>query len=232
MRILSIDTALNACSVSIVSDNVVLADIKEPLERGHAERIAPVTAQALQQSGIRAVDLDRIGVVVGPGSFAGVRVGLAFARAFAIGSSIKVIGVTSLEALAARRFLDEPKTHVAAVVNARRGQVYSAVYDSFGDIVIEPFAATPEDALNKLTAAARDKAVDAVGDGVSLLGRLPENLIALENFEEIDAKVVARLVGRVETPPSTPPAPVYLRPPDAKPATPSAFAGLLDQAGL
>ena len=98
---MGIDTALRHCSVAIVNDGDVLADLSEALERGHAERLAPMVVAALEAANLNISDLDRVGVVTGPGGFTGIRVGLSFARGLAIGSPIEVAGISSLRALAA-----------------------------------------------------------------------------------------------------------------------------------
>jgi tRNA threonylcarbamoyladenosine biosynthesis protein TsaB len=220
MLVMGLDTALAFCSVAILRDGRVLADLSEPLEKGHAERLAPMAAEALAIAGVRAGALNRVGVVVGPGGFAGVRVGLAFARGLALGTKLGAIGVTSLEALAAPL----EGSARAAVVDARRGEVYAALYDAELKVRVPPFAAPPDDALKKLREAAPSETLRIAG-ATALLGSLPEGVVATPG-ERIDAKIVARLAARASEP-KAPPAPLYIRPPDVKPPAPSRFAALL-----
>lgn len=223
MLVFALDTALKACSVAILDGESVLADIHEPLEKGHAERIAPMAIEALEAAGVVVRDLDRVGVVVGPGTFAGVRVGVAFARGLALGNRLGLIGVTSLEALAgAIDAADEAL--VAPVIDARRGQVYAALYDSDHKIRIPPFVARPDEAGERLAEVAKGLRVELCGDGAALLAVRPGFEIAGAGAA-IDAKVVARRAAAAALL-HAPPSPLYLRPPDARPGAPSRFAAL------
>ncbi len=212
MLILSVDTALQRCSVAITRDGDALAVEVEDREKGHAERLAPMAAAVFKAAGVAPADLDRIGVVVGPGGFTGVRVGLAFSRAMGLATGAGVIGVTSLEALA--RNVDEEGRDVASVIDARRGQVYAGLYRD-GVCVVPPFVAAPEEAAAQISSAAI-RSVLSVGTGSALLP-------AQHGFGEADADpqidpiMVATLTAAAPAP-AGPPAPLYLRPPDAKPS--------------
>ncbi|MEE2690140.1 MAG: tRNA (adenosine(37)-N6)-threonylcarbamoyltransferase complex dimerization subunit type 1 TsaB [Pseudomonadota bacterium] len=222
MIVLGLDTALKSCAAAILREGRTAGDKFAPMEKGHAEHLAPMVAATLREAGVSARDLDRIGVVVGPGGFAGVRVGLAFARGLAIGAKTKVIGVTSLGALAAA--LPDNSLR-AAVIDARRGQVYAALYDASLQVLLAPFVAEPKEALQQLVLAAAGQQVAAAGDGLTLLGSPPPEWRLELGRTAIDAKIVARLAETAPEP-ASPPAPLYLRPPDAAPAAASPFEGL------
>ena len=84
MIILALDTALDACSAAVLDGGRVLAARSEPMARGHQERLAPLVAEVMAEAGSASTGLDRIGVTVGPGSFTGLRVGLAFAKGLGV----------------------------------------------------------------------------------------------------------------------------------------------------
>ncbi|WP_411819316.1 tRNA (adenosine(37)-N6)-threonylcarbamoyltransferase complex dimerization subunit type 1 TsaB [Hyphococcus formosus] len=221
MLIMGLDTALQRCSVSILNGDEVLADKSVGMERGHAEHLAPLVASAVKAAGIEFRDLDRVGVVVGPGGFTGVRVALAFARGLGVGTGIDIVGVTSLAALAG----NAPGGDLTgAIIDARRGEVYAALYDNKRAAVVAPFVSAPEQALEALRLKADARPVTLVGSGAALLGDLPDNWAIKTGQDQIDAKIVARLASR-EPRPVQPPAPLYLRAPDAKPGKPGLFPG-------
>ncbi len=222
MIVLGLDTALKSCAVAILREGALAGDNFAPMEKGHAEHLAPMVAKTLKEAGVSPRDLDRIGVVTGPGGFAGVRVGLAFARGLAIGLKAKVVGVTSLEALAAAM---PAKGLRAAVIDARRGQVYAALYDEKLNALLEPFVSDTKEARGRLMYTAGAAEVAATGDGLALLGGLPSSWDVAAARTAVDAKLVAHLAAAASEP-VAPPAPLYLRPPDASPAAPSPFAGL------
>ena len=222
MLVMGLDTALQRCSVAILRDGEVLADEMREMERGHAEQLAPMAASALAKAGVAIREFDRIGVVVGPGGFTGVRVALSFARGLGIGRGLKIVGVTSLAALAAGV---GGSGLTAAVINARRDQVYAALYGSNGEIILPPFVAEPKEALQLLVDAGGDAPVTLVGSGVGLLEGLPDNWQLGDASAEIDAKIVAQIAARAPVP-EAPPAPLYLRGPDAKPGKPGIFSAL------
>lgn len=220
MYVLGLDTTLKHCSAAITLDGSVVAKRMIDLERGHAEHLAPLMTEILREAGIRAQELDRVGVVVGPGGFTGIRVGLSFARGLVIAHGIGVIGVNSLEALARSTPSGGSVNSVAPVIDARRGEVYAALYDCEFQVEIEPFVASPISAQSRLERHLGQVDVRFVGSGAALLpGNIGQN-VAPEDVQ-IDPAVVARVAGAAR-PPNGPPAPLYLRRPDAKPTAASA----------
>ena len=201
--ILAIDTCLFACSAAVVRDGETLASRVEPMSRGHQERLAPLVAEVMAQAGVAFDQLDRIAVTVGPGSFTGLRVGLAFAKGLSAALGIPAVGVGSLEALA------QPHPgRVFAVLDAKRGQVY---LQAFADGV----AVSAPDALPIETAAARlaELAPDIlVGTGASLLADMRPGAQVVPIDHADPAAVAALAASRSPIPPR----PLYLRAPDAK----------------
>jgi tRNA threonylcarbamoyladenosine biosynthesis protein TsaB len=203
MIVLAIDTCLFACSVAVVDGGRVLARRVEPMSRGHQERLAPLVQEAMAEAGLSFDRLDRIGVTVGPGSFTGLRVGLAFAKGLASALSIPAVGIGALEALA-----DTESGDVVAVLDAKRGQVYLQAF-SDGAPVSAP------DVLPIETAAARvaEFAPDIlIGTGAALLAGVRPGARIIE-ADLTDPVAVARL-SALRSP--VPPRPLYLRAPDAK----------------
>ena len=202
--ILAIDTCLFACSAAVVQDGAVLAGRVEPMSRGHQERLAPLVAEVMAEAGGVGFDqLDRIAVTIGPGSFTGLRVGLAFAKGLSAALAIPAVGVGSLEALA-----QPHKGRVFAVLDAKRGQVY---LQAFADGA----AVSAPDALPIETAAARvaELAPDIlVGTGAALLAQMRPSAQAIA-VDHADPAAIAAL-GASRSP--VPPRPLYLRAPDAK----------------
>lgn len=203
MIVLALDTSLFACSAAVVDDGRVLARRIEPMSRGHQERLAPLVAELMGEAGLGFDRLDRIGVTVGPGSFTGLRVGLAFAKGLGAALGVPVIGIGSLEALA------QPiRGAVLSVLDAKRGQVY---LQAFADGV--PVSAP--DALPVETAAARvaEMAPDTlIGTGAALLAQMRPGARVIEADHADPVAVVALAAARAPTPPR----PLYLRAPDAK----------------
>lgn len=218
MKVLAIDTSFEACSAAIVCDGTVLWSQRKIIGKGHSEVLPPMAAEGLAASGFSAADFDRIGVVIGPGAFAGIRVGLAFARAFRLGAKAAIIGVTSLEALAESV---GGRRAIAPIFDARRGQVYAALFDAARNALVEPFVATPQEAVLRLQKGAADFSL--AGSGARLIAPFLQNAAIIDQ-PYIDPACVARIAGRGDAP-NAPPAPLYLRPPDAAPFRGSIFDG-------
>jgi tRNA threonylcarbamoyladenosine biosynthesis protein TsaB len=169
VTVLGIDTATAATAVALrLRDGDTREGRDDPTTRsasgalgahpGHATRLLPLAAELLAAAGLSWAAVERIAVGVGPGTFTGLRVGIATARGLAQSLSCPLIGVSSLEALAAPA-LDEAGT-VLAVIDARRGEVFAAAYDSASGLVAGPKALAPE-----AVGALADAGWLAVGDG-------------------------------------------------------------------
>ncbi|MEO5493803.1 MAG: tRNA (adenosine(37)-N6)-threonylcarbamoyltransferase complex dimerization subunit type 1 TsaB [Sphingomonas sp.] len=201
-RTLVIETATAACSVALIEGGRVVAATHEVVGRGHAERLVPMIAE-LPEGG-RA---DAILVDVGPGSFTGIRVGVAAARGLGLGWGVPVMGYSSLPliavaTLAANSALDR----LAVVLEGGHGEVFMQPFAA------DPFAATADLAsLTPADALARLHGAVAVGNGVRFLDT-PGAVDTLPDAAQ------AMLLPPVFT--TLPPRPIYGRAPDAKPMAP------------
>lgn len=212
--ILALDAALDACSVAITADGAARASVSEPMSRGQAEAIAPMTQRALAEAGVAMAEIDRIAVSRGPGSFTGVRVGLAFARGLSLALNRPCVGVSTLEALA----LGDGSQGLRAGYVETPGAAYLAVYDN-GAPLLAPEALSPEAAAVRLASLGARGVVTGPG-----AGRLAaaSGWLGMERRTP-DPLALARLAsGRSAA--EHPPQPLYLRPPDAKPAAAHPFA--------
>jgi tRNA threonylcarbamoyladenosine biosynthesis protein TsaB len=207
MIVLALDTCLNACSVAVLDDGRVLAHEREVMARGHQERLAPMAQRAMAAAGLSFDTLDRIGVTVGPGSFTGLRVGLAFAKGLGSALGRPVVGVGTLEALAA-----EAEGLVFAAIDARRDQVYLQAFD-VGRALMAPDVLPVPTAAARLVELSMGRPFSLVGSGGPLLVDAASGA-RLIPADGCDARLVARLAGEVRDP--APPRPLYLRAPDAK----------------
>ncbi len=206
MTVLVIDTCLGACQVGRFEDVRMLAGLSEPMERGHQERLAPMAAEVM--AGASFADIEKIVVTIGPGSFTGLRVGLAFAKGLQLATGAPLAGVGTLEALAA-----SAEGAAAGVIDARRGLVYVQAFE-VGRALGEPDILLIAEAARRL-AAQRD--LTLVGPGAHLLsGELPGARI--DPRPAPDLAVLGRLAETAE--PVADLRPLYLRAPDAKPMLP------------
>lgn len=98
MALLAINTSLAACDLAVILDGDVIAEQLETMARGQDARLPDMTMETLAGAGLGLGSLDRIVVVTGPGSFTGIRIGVAFARALSLGLGIPAVGLTALEA--------------------------------------------------------------------------------------------------------------------------------------
>lgn len=204
MIVLGLDTCLGACSVAVRDGEQVLAFACEPMARGHQERLAPMAQAVMAQAGLGFDRLDRIGATVGPGSFTGLRVGVAFAKGLGSALGVPAVGVGTLEALAA-----EGRGLVAGAIDARRDQVYLQVFEG-GEPLMAPDVLPLGTAAARLAELAMGRPVTLVGSGAPLLAGPADTVLTPEGC---DSRHVARLAA-VRTP--APIRPLYLRAPDAK----------------
>src|SRR3974390_3374060 len=117
MRVLAIDTALAACSAAVLDTEQgggIVASESLPMVRGHAEALLPLVQRVMQQAGVSFPDIDRVAVTTGPGSFTGLRVGIAAARGMALAAAKPAVGLSTLAAFAAPHIATDDTVPVVA----------------------------------------------------------------------------------------------------------------------
>ena len=202
MRILVIETSTTACSVALLESGAVVARAHDVVGRGHAERLIPMIADL--PGGGRA---DRILVDCGPGSFTGVRVGIAAARGLALGWGAEIAGFSALPLIAAAGFADRPTGDIAVVLEGGHGEVFTQAFSA--DLTPrDPMVSLKPDAALAALAGRR-----AVGNGVRWLAALDDRLDLTEALPDAASAI---LLPAALT--SLSPRPIYGRAPDAKPA--------------
>src|ERR1700692_3820000 len=130
MKLLAADTALGACSVAVLDAEKILAHRFVPMERGHAEALAPMVDDVMCEARLVFPALERLAVTTGPGTFTGQRVGLAFMRGLRIALHCPLIGITTLEVMAHQAMAETGLALAATLHDARRGEVYLAIHDA------------------------------------------------------------------------------------------------------
>lgn len=203
-KILAVDTCFGACSAAVTVGDCVLAGRYEVMERGHAEALAPMVDAVMKGSGLAFADLDKLAVTVGPGTFTGQRVGLAFMRALKVALGKPLIGITSLAAMAEQARRQSECATAAAVHDAKRGEVYIEMSDCPARIMT---MANVEALLRPLGRMA------LAGTAAALLAQTCPGAVVTDIIAP-DAVWVARLA--VSSPAMGSPRPLYLRAPDAK----------------
>ena len=217
--ILALDTTTEACSVACWQCGKVIAEDFLHLGRGHAEALTPMIASTIAQSGLGYDEFDAIAVTIGPGTFTGLRIGLAAARGLALAMSKPMIGVTTLEAVAYAARSEQRS--VLAILDARRSQLYAQGFDPMLMPLSAPSVVSPE----CIQSMVPEGPYVAAGTGVALarpyLLRLADSpgdvtFDAGDGFPR--AAVVARIASMRPPAAATTVHPMYLRPPDAIPS--------------
>ncbi|HEX6272531.1 MAG TPA: tRNA (adenosine(37)-N6)-threonylcarbamoyltransferase complex dimerization subunit type 1 TsaB [Polyangiaceae bacterium] len=210
MRILGIETSTRRGSVALFDGGRVVLALEHEKPNAHAEQLFPLVTRLFAESGVDKRSLDRVAVGTGPGSFTGLRVGIALGEGIALGIGVPLVGIGSLEALALSPEGDRPRI---AVLDAGRGELFVAAYAAGGDELVAPSALTPD------AARARCASIDAlrgallVGEGAGLLGGEFDVAVG-SGFDLPHARSLVTLAaGRA--PERSPADPIYVRGPGA-----------------
>ncbi|HKA80140.1 MAG TPA: tRNA (adenosine(37)-N6)-threonylcarbamoyltransferase complex dimerization subunit type 1 TsaB [Xanthobacteraceae bacterium] len=216
MRVLAIDTALEACSAAVLERGIITASETLPMARGHAEALMPLVARVMDLADIEFADLDRIAVTTGPGSFTGLRVGISATRGIALASGKPAIGLSTLAAFGAPLIAEDDNTNVVAAIDARHDNVYLQVFGAGGRTLVAPRIATLRDAVRAATTGPARIIGTAAAQVAAAWPKGAEPPLQVEQLRAPDIVWIARL-GAAATEGYGPPKPLYLRAPDAQP---------------
>ncbi len=214
MLILALDTSMAACSVCVydTGKSLVLGANQQFMERGQAEVLAPMVQDTMKIAGVGFADLNRIAVTTGPGTFTGVRIGLAMARGLGVALNSPITGINSLAAIAANE--TTKILPIVAAVDARAGEIYFASYDQSGHEVTAPVVMALAEAHKfmpshpvRILGTAADLLLNTM-DGHNHVRSDAGDLPIAANFARLVAGIPAS---------DMPPEPLYLRAPDVKP---------------
>jgi tRNA threonylcarbamoyladenosine biosynthesis protein TsaB len=169
-RMLAFDTSSSVTAVALLEDTRVLVEDSAASEERHAESLLPRIEHCLAISGLALRDIDVFAVGIGPGSFTGVRVGVATAKGLALATGKPVRGVMSLAALAASvlELTQQPEILVAPILEAYKGEVFAALYavgPLRSTLLVPPLHAAPDAAAAQLAEAAAGQCVHVLGSG-------------------------------------------------------------------
>ncbi len=217
--ILAIDTALAATSACLLvpGDTTPIAAETLPMQGGHAEALMPLLDRVVARSVGGFASITRVAVSIGPGSFTGIRIGVAAGRGIGLACKVPVVGVSTLSALAAPSITAGVRPPVVAAIDARHGNVYVQSFGAAGETLFGPFLLPAAEAAGSLGSGP----LCLVGSGGPLIAIAARSLgIGVEvdeNSSVPDIVFVARL-GSFADPDQALPRPLYLKPPDAKPS--------------
>ncbi|HEV3043939.1 MAG TPA: tRNA (adenosine(37)-N6)-threonylcarbamoyltransferase complex dimerization subunit type 1 TsaB [Roseiarcus sp.] len=225
MRILAIDTSCGAVSACVMESGASepIAQETLPMARGHAEALAPLLQRLMSAVDGGFASLDRVAATVGPGSFTGIRIGLATGRAIGLGLSVPVVGVSTLIAFAGPLLAEPRSGFIVPSIDAKHERLYVQVLESNGRPLLAPRLASPRDAARAIGAGP----ARLTGSGAQILAseaaRIGLSVEIAGQMDYPDIVAVARL-GLIADPSQSPPRPLYLKAPDAQPAENAAIA--------
>ncbi len=213
--VLAIDSATAACSAAVWGAGRVLASRFEIMSRGQDQALLPMIRDAMSEAGIAYRDLSGIGVTVGPGSFTGMRVGLAAARGLALATGLPLVGITTLEAIAAA--VSSASPFLVAVDSKRRDlyvQIFADGHPASGIVVLPP---------NGTAALLDADPLPVAGDGAGMIAATGLRIAPLGPVHPRAADFASLVAVRLrETAPGAAPRPLYLRAPEVTLALPVA----------
>ena len=218
--VLALDTTTRAGSVAVVRDGAVLSEVIGDPAITHGARLPSDLIRALDRASVQASDLDLLAVAAGPGSFTGLRVGIATMQGLAMASGRRIVPVSVLDALAIAG--TNGRAPVAAWMDAQRGEVFAALYDHGGrNVAIEATALPPLETIEHWRDRLTTRLPSFVGDGAVRYAPMIRDAFG-HTIEIVEPPALAPIIGRLacEHPDRAvaPHAvvPIYIRRPDAE----------------
>ena len=218
--ILAFDCAGAVCSVVLWRQDGVLARRAHAARHGQAEILLPMIEATLGDAAIGYGGLAAIATTVGPGSFTGLRAGLAAARGLALATGLKAVGVSTLAAAAHATALGERRGRtILAAIDSRRTEIFLQAFDQHLAALAAPVVLTPEDAAAASPSGALLLAGDGAAPVLAALQAKGRDAMPAASAGATDAAVVAMLAARQLAQSGEPPplSPLYLRAPDITP---------------
>ena len=218
MLVLALDTTSRAGSVALVHDDTILVELSGDIAVTHGQRLPLELKRALDEAAVTIDGIDLFAVVAGPGSFTGLRVGIATIQGLAMAAGKHVVALSALETLA--RAAVDSQQPIGAWMDAQRGEVFAALYAPGGrDILIEPVSAPPADVLDAWRQRVDPGTVTFIGDGAvryqdTIVERAPARVIAPPPLAGIAGRIAVMEPSRAILPHAI--VPVYVRKSDAE----------------
>ncbi|MBQ2938033.1 MAG: tRNA (adenosine(37)-N6)-threonylcarbamoyltransferase complex dimerization subunit type 1 TsaB [Clostridia bacterium] len=180
MKILCIDTSSNLCSVAILENTTLINKLELNNGLTHSETLMPLIKNLLDSSKINLKDIDLLAVDIGPGSFTGLRIGIATVKAFSDSLNIPCVGISSLEILA---YNIKDNGIICSTIDCKNNNCYFALYELNSNnytILEEPQADSIENIMNLLNSKYTNKSIYFVGDGIKK--ETSSNYLNIENL--------------------------------------------------
>jgi len=229
MKVLALHSATACCAVALWHDGAIVAHRDEAMDRGQAEALVPMIEETMAAAAVKFADLDRLAVTIGPGTFTGLRIGLATARGLALAAGLPLVGVTTLDALAgAARAEDFTDSALLVAIETKRADLYVQRFADRTTAVSAPASIDPGDLADWVGGGAQV----VIGDGAARAAAALDAAGIATRLStapgQPDARIVAAIgAARPVTAGDPPPRPLYLGAVLATPAPPNPRQGSL-----
>ena len=227
MMVLAMHSATACCAVALWCDGAIAAHRCTAMDRGQAEALVPMIGETMTAAGAGFADLDRLAVTVGPGTFTGLRIGLATARGLALAAGLPVVGVTTLEALAyGANPADVTDAALLAAIETKRTDLYVQCFADRTTPSSEPAAIAPDSLAAWAGGGPHTVIGDAAARAAAALEAAGLKVRLSAAAAQPDARVVAEIAAaRPVTAGDPPPRPLYLGAALATPPAPNPRQG-------